>query len=158
AGMWAFKARDGIATAMHGMWGSFWIAWGLLHFLFALNVLAAPAGAAPAIALWFFVLAAITIMGAFAAMAENAGLSLVLYTLAAGSAIAAFGKLFANDVLLIIAGYFLVVSAFFAWWTASSMMFMSVGKKFMPIGMAPGARKAPAVNIGRAESGVKHGQ
>jgi succinate-acetate transporter protein len=22
AGMWAFRARDGIATAMHGMWGS----------------------------------------------------------------------------------------------------------------------------------------
>jgi hypothetical protein len=23
AGMWAYKARDAIATAMHGMWGSF---------------------------------------------------------------------------------------------------------------------------------------
>src|SRR5919199_5006478 len=25
AGMWAYRARDGLATAMHGMWGSFWI-------------------------------------------------------------------------------------------------------------------------------------
>src|SRR3954466_6360031 len=23
AGMWAFRARDAVATAMHGMWGSF---------------------------------------------------------------------------------------------------------------------------------------
>src|SRR5918911_4922409 len=33
AGMWAYRARDGLATAMHGMWGSFWLAYGLLHFL-----------------------------------------------------------------------------------------------------------------------------
>jgi uncharacterized protein len=30
AGMWSYRARDGVATAMHGTWGSFWLAWGLL--------------------------------------------------------------------------------------------------------------------------------
>src|SRR5437870_12983800 len=35
AGMWAYKARDGLATAMHGMWGSFWIGFGILELLFA---------------------------------------------------------------------------------------------------------------------------
>src|SRR5690348_9899978 len=34
AGMWAFRARDGLATAMHGMWGSFWIAFGALNLMF----------------------------------------------------------------------------------------------------------------------------
>src|SRR3954453_7516583 len=29
AGMWAYRARDGLATAMHGMWGSFWMAYGV---------------------------------------------------------------------------------------------------------------------------------
>jgi len=39
AGMWAYRVRDTIATAMHGMWGSFWIAWGILNlFLFFLQV------------------------------------------------------------------------------------------------------------------------
>ena len=33
AGMWAFKARDGLATAMHGMWGSFWLGYGILEIL-----------------------------------------------------------------------------------------------------------------------------
>src|ERR687886_488053 len=31
AGMWAYKARDGLATAMHGMWGSFWAGFGARH-------------------------------------------------------------------------------------------------------------------------------
>jgi len=31
AGMWAYRARDAVATAMHGMWGSFWIAYGILN-------------------------------------------------------------------------------------------------------------------------------
>ena len=31
AGMWAYRARDAIATAMHGTWGSFWLAYGILR-------------------------------------------------------------------------------------------------------------------------------
>lgn len=39
AGMWAFKARDGVATAMHGTWGSFWMAFGILQILVGLEKL-----------------------------------------------------------------------------------------------------------------------
>src|SRR5919206_2920742 len=35
AGMWAYRARDGLATAMHGMWGSFWIGYGILSVMLA---------------------------------------------------------------------------------------------------------------------------
>ena len=35
AGLWAYKARDALATAMHGMWGAFWLAYGLLWLLVA---------------------------------------------------------------------------------------------------------------------------
>src|SRR3954451_21625313 len=74
AGMWAYKARDGLATAMHGMWGSFWIGFGILELLFATGVIAAPSGAAfPALGYWFIVLAAITFVGAVAALSENMG-------------------------------------------------------------------------------------
>lgn len=47
AGMWACKARDGVATAMHGMWGAFWISWGVLNLAFARGVLAQPQGSFP---------------------------------------------------------------------------------------------------------------
>src|SRR3954469_15897864 len=30
AAMWAYRAWDGVATAMHGAWGSFWIGFGIL--------------------------------------------------------------------------------------------------------------------------------
>src|SRR4051812_28720390 len=39
AGMWAYRARDALATAMHGMWGSFWLAYGLLQLLIVTGVL-----------------------------------------------------------------------------------------------------------------------
>src|SRR4051812_13459840 len=47
AGMWAFRARDALASAMHGMWGAFWIAYGLLHLLAATGTLTLPTGAFP---------------------------------------------------------------------------------------------------------------
>src|SRR5919202_1390393 len=43
AGMWAYRARDGLATAMHGMWGAFWMAYGLLFLLVATKTLTVPA-------------------------------------------------------------------------------------------------------------------
>src|SRR3954451_5201339 len=42
AGMWAYRARDAIATAMHGTWGAFWLAYGILNILLATHVLTAP--------------------------------------------------------------------------------------------------------------------
>src|SRR5205085_10992835 len=42
AGMWAYRARDALATAMHGMWGSFWIGYGILNVLLATHALPAP--------------------------------------------------------------------------------------------------------------------
>src|ERR671921_1772090 len=57
AGMWAYKARDGLATAMHGMWGSFWIGWGILELLGATGTLTLPTGVFPELGYWFLVLA-----------------------------------------------------------------------------------------------------
>jgi uncharacterized protein len=33
AGMWAYKARDIVATIAHGMWGAFWMAFFVLQIL-----------------------------------------------------------------------------------------------------------------------------
>lgn len=71
AGMWAYRARDGLATAMHGMWGSFWMAYGLLSLLFAVGTLAEPKPAFVELGYWFIVLAVITWVGTVAALAEN---------------------------------------------------------------------------------------
>src|SRR5947207_15959178 len=78
AGMWAYRARDALATAMHGMWGSFWIAYGILNVLGALHVLVLPADKFPELGFWFLTLAAITVAGFLASLAESAGLAAVL--------------------------------------------------------------------------------
>src|SRR5581483_9429578 len=92
AGMWAYKARDGIATAMHGMWGAFWMAYGILQALISFGRIQAPAGPFPELGYWFIVLAAITWVGTAAAGAENKGLVTLLTLLAGGATVAAVGE------------------------------------------------------------------
>jgi len=36
AALWGYRARDGLATAMHGMWGAFWMGFGILFLTFVL--------------------------------------------------------------------------------------------------------------------------
>lgn len=103
AGMWAYKER-GAATAIHAMWGSFWMACGLLNALFALGRLAPPVGRWPEIGFWFVVLAAITWVGVGAAVAENRGFVTLLTFLGATAAI---GELTGVAWLMIPTGYFI---------------------------------------------------
>ena len=82
AGMWAYKARDAIATAMHGTWGS--LLDRLRHPPTANGHRHDPPNAGssfPALGCWFIALAAITIMGTIAATAKNLALTLTLGTL-----------------------------------------------------------------------------
>src|SRR5919201_2850431 len=86
AGLFAYRARDALATAMHGMWGSFWIAYGFLQWLVANHTITPPTGSTfVELGYWFIVLGAITTVGALASLGEGLGLFSVLATLAAGS-------------------------------------------------------------------------
>ena len=71
AGMWAYRARDAVATAMHGMWGSFWLAYGLLQLLVATGVLQTGGTLDHALGFWFIALCAITFSGMLGAFAEG---------------------------------------------------------------------------------------
>lgn len=162
AGMWAYKARDAIATAMHGMWGSFWVGWGILELLFATGAVSPPQGAFPAFGMWFVALAWITIMGAVAATAENVALTAVLGTLALGSIFAAIAEFVGSATgsgWAALAGWTFVISAVCAWYTASALMFEGVrGKPVLPVGMTRHAKEAPDIADGAGEPGVQKGQ
>lgn len=159
SGMWSFKARDAIASAMHGTWGAFWIAFGLLQLAFLRGALVEPAGAFPALGYWFIVLAAITWMGMVAATAENTALSLVLGFLAAGSTTAAVGYLLGMHGLLVLAGYFFIISAILAWYTASALMLEGAFKHpVWGVGKTKRARLEPQLVPGGGEPGVIRGQ
>jgi uncharacterized protein len=167
AGLWAYKARDVLATAMHGAWGSFWIGYGILNLMFATHTLPAPAVPYKStdFGFWFFGLAVVTASGALAALAESLGLFAVLSTLAAGSGILAGALIFGSHGWFTVAGWVLVASAICAWYTATAMMLAATyGKTILPLGKysraanKPGGEPMRPIQLDWAEPGVKMGQ
>lgn len=163
AGMWAYRARDGLATAMHGIWGAFWLAYGIIFLLVATGVLVQPT---PFVALgfWFAVMAAITWSGAFAALPENLGLTLVLATLAAGSTCQAVGQIADISAWRTAGAYLFIASSVIAWYTATAMMLEGTFRRvILPIGKArgpnvPGREPRQVIQFIAGEPGVKVGQ
>jgi uncharacterized protein len=165
AGMWAFKARDGLATAMHGMWGSFWLAYGILNLLVAVGVYVLPTGSFPELGFWFLVLATITALGAIAALAENLGLFTTLTTLAVGAGFLAVHYLTGIHWWEVAGGWILVASAVAATYTAGAMMLEGAwGRVMLPLGKVereanvPGSRVMLPIEYEHAEPGVRMGQ
>lgn len=158
-GMWAFKARDVLATAMHGTWGAFWIAYGLLQYAFVSGTLHKPAGAFAALGYWFIVLAAITWMGTWAACAENKMVAVVLAFLAAGSTAAAVANLLGNTQAQLVAGYLFIISAIIAWYTASAIMLEAAfHHPVLGNGKTARAKSEPKLMPGEGEPGIIRGQ
>lgn len=163
AGMWAYRARDALATAMHGTWGSFWIGYGILFLLLAFGALTEPS---PFVAFgyWFIALAAITWIGAVAALAENIGLALVLIALAGGATLAAIGFTTGVTGFETAAGWVLLVSAVLAFYVASAMLLESTYQRVvLPMGRrgganTPGTPPRRTIQYESGEPGVKIGQ
>jgi uncharacterized protein len=165
AGMWAYRVRDALATAMHGTWGSFWIGWGMLQLLALTHVIKLPTGAFPAFAWWWIALAAITGVGALAAVTHNAGLFAVLGTLTAGCVLAAIGFWNGTTSIEHAAGWAFVISAGCAWYVASAMMLAATaGRTILPLfgyrreANVPGRSATYPIQYEWAEPGVRKGQ
>ncbi len=160
AALWAFRARDGLAVAMHGMWGSFWMAYGLLFGMVSFGVIAVPVNAPfPELGIWFVGLAWVTWVGAYAARGANFSLAVVLLLLAGGSTAAAIANFNGSHAAVLVAGWLFLLSAIAAWYTASALMLESVyGRAVLPVGKTDFAEHAPRVAIGVGEPGVTHGQ
>ncbi|HET6510022.1 MAG TPA: GPR1/FUN34/YaaH family transporter [Baekduia sp.] len=171
AGMWSYRARDGVATAMHGMWGSFWIAYGILWLLDATGTIAIPAGKFPELGYWFLALGAITLAGTLAATFESLGLTSVLGLLAAGSVFAALHYLTGSGTWETIAGWVLFASALAAFYVATALMMESAaGRAILPLGKPsakarakaeadePDGRVTEAIGWILGEPGIRHGQ
>jgi succinate-acetate transporter protein len=165
AGMWAYRARDAVATAMHGTWGAFWIGYGILQLLGATGTLTLPTGTFPELGFWFLALAVITGFGAIAALGENLGITSVLAVLAAGAALAAVHFLTGGHTWETVAGWVLIASSFLATYVAGSMMIASAwGRTVLPLGHyrkaanVPGGRPMDALQYELGEPGVRKGQ
>ncbi len=160
AGMWAYRARDGLATAMHGMWGAFWMGWGILELIIGAGAAPAPSGPFQAFAMWFVALAWITLVGAIVASFENLALAVTLHTLWIAAGVLAIGEFMGSpNGWTVAAGWIFVASAIAAWYTASALLFEGVlGRAVLPVGMTRMASQEPEVAPGQGEPGVAKGQ
>jgi uncharacterized protein len=167
AGMWSYRARDGLATAVHGMWGVFWIAFGIYWFMVALTALPPVSVSRTAmlgVGYWFIVMAAITWVFSLAALARSLAMALTLAVLAAGSTIMAIGWTWPVSGAVTAGGNVLVAAAVIAFYTASALMLEgSFQRRLLPVGQvwphrgARGIRPEP-IQYELGEPGVKVGQ
>jgi len=163
AGMWAYKARDIVATIAHGMWGAFWIAFFVLQLLQADGTVPTPATHSPDLVfgMWMVGLAYVTWSCALGAILENGAVFLVLASLAAGASLSAGGLIsggFASGWTTA-GGYAFVVSAALAWYTVTAMVLHGIaGRWILPTFPRTAASKTQPIELPWAEPGVKHGQ
>ncbi|MFI0367805.1 acetate uptake transporter family protein [Actinomadura sp. 1N219] len=171
AGMWAYRARDGLATAMHGMWGAFWIGFGLLFMLVGMG--AYPVEQAPVLgaasegfAFWWIILAVVTALGALAALGANLVMALLLAVAAAGAGFTAAGFWTPSGWALDVGGWLLVAAAVIALYAAAAMMFENTfGRTILPTfkmrarsANVAGRRGTRPLEYRHGEPGVKIGQ
>jgi succinate-acetate transporter protein len=168
AGMWSYRARDTLATAVHGTWGSFWFGYGIYQLLISLGVLPGATAnpiAGTAFGYWFIVLAALTWMFFFASLAENIAMATVLVALAAGSTLLAIAFTAGMmGAVLTVGSYLLLVSALLAFYTGSAMVLESTYKRVvLPLGKrgepdVPGTAGKHVIGYEMGEPGIKVGQ
>lgn len=146
AGMWAFEAEDTLATAMLGIWGSFWIGYGILYGLFLSGRLVEPSGPFRELGFWFIPLALVTWMGA--AAARSVSLAVTFVFLAASASIAAIANISMHGGLMMLAGWLFIISSVLAWYTATAMMFEATsGHQVWPLGRLPNWKNSPATSL-----------
>jgi succinate-acetate transporter protein len=159
AGMWAFKARDGLAAAIHTVWGAHWLGFGTLQLLLLGHVLAQPASGSPALGWWFLVMGALIAVGALASTGENAGLLSVLTLLTGACVVMGIGQLAGSPGTQEAAGYLFASSAVCALYTAAALLIEDVrGEPLLPLGRFASAKRKRPITSGLREPGVTRGQ
>jgi uncharacterized protein len=167
AALWAYKARDGLATAIHGIWAAFWLGYGFLNFMIALKLVPAPAphAAVPELGYWFFVLAAVTLVGMIASLGESFAITSVLAPLWVGAAFLGIFYMVGGTGWEKVGGYVTMASACTAFYAASAMLLASTfGRVIFPLGKyrreanVPGGRQTYPIQFELGEPGVKMGQ
>jgi succinate-acetate transporter protein len=147
AGLWSFRARDYVGSALLTMWGTYWMAWGFLQALGADHTITIPplSTPQPGFAVWFIPLALFTSWGAIAAVRENVPLFVVLATVGSGSAFVCGGFWAGSPSWIKVGAWLFVFGACFAWYTGAMVLLeYSWGRVVLPLGVIPGLMKLPA--------------
>jgi len=135
--MWALRDRDAVSGAFHGVWGAFWLAFGLLNFFDTAGLLPAQtASHAPSsVSFWFILLAFFSAACAAASLAVNVALFLTLAAVTISSALTATAMLKLPNGPPAAVGYLFIGSSILSWYTASAMMLdAAFERRILPLG------------------------
>lgn len=130
AGLWSFKARDYVGSSLLTMWGTYWMAWGILQALGAAGTITlAPLGTPqPGFAIWFIPLGLATFLGSIAALSRKRGnvpLFALLFTIGVGSLVLAVGLWAGSMTWIDAAAGLFVAGAICAWYVAAMALLLS---------------------------------
>ncbi len=147
SGLWSFRARDYVGSALLTMWGTYWMAWGLLEGIAAAGVIRIPpeSVANTGFAVWFIPLGLFTLWGSVAAIRENVPLFMVLFCVGAGCWAICGGFWTGIPVWVHVGAWMFLFGAFFAWYTGAMILLeYSWGRVILPLGVLPRLMKLPA--------------
>ncbi|MEW6439981.1 MAG: GPR1/FUN34/YaaH family transporter [bacterium] len=123
SGIWSLRSRDSLAAVVHGMWGFFWLSYGILSVFFATNMLPMNPGAySTSLGYWSIPLAIATWAGAAAASRSNMALFAFLTILGLGATVSVVGFLAGSGIIVQAAGWILVAASIAGWYTATAML------------------------------------
>lgn len=123
AAVWSYRARNALGTALFGLWGCWWLAWGLMTALTATGALAPPAGDVfQEFGFWFITTGIVTLFCMVAALRVNLGVFAMAFCAATGSLLGAAGFMGGNVGLQHAAGADLFVAGIFAVYAAAAIM------------------------------------
>lgn len=155
ASMWMFRARDVLGTVALGIWGAFWLGYGLFYYWASRGVYAGNLGAFPEFGWFFFALAAVTLSATIAATAENWGVTLTLASLTAAAILMGIAQLVLLPALTLVAGYLFLLSALAGWYTGTALMLeSSMNRAVLPLQAVMHPEEEPDINEGVGEPGV----
>jgi succinate-acetate transporter protein len=121
--LFAYRARDGVATAVHATWGSLFIALGVIWILAGTGAIAiAATGATPEIGLWLGAVAVITLFCAIGAFPHSPVMSVTLLALAIASGLACAGLVGDVSSLVTAAGWVMLGATVLCAYTAGALM------------------------------------
>ena len=134
AAMWGFRAREPVATAVHGIWGGLWLGMGLAYGLAALDLLTLTGLEMP---LGFLMLGVgiITLGVVAATLFENLVLALLAGLAAVAAGIGGIGLMAETTAMVETGGWLLVIAAAAGWYFGTAILLAEIsGVQRLPIG------------------------
>jgi len=153
AAMWAYVARDGLGTAVHGTWGTFWAAYGVLYLMVANHTLTLGT-VNQNYGFLLIPLCAITAVCTMAALAGRWAEAAALFVFSIATGMGAIATLVGDANWMKVTGWVFMLGAVCAWYAGSAVLLAGSWQRIvLPIGRL--SRAAPEREHRFVEAGLR---